>query len=272
MGEGLATGLPRDRGTRWGQAITVLRELYFGFTPMSRRFRFTVLAFDVVTISYFVTTTVTGTAERFQELDVAIGVVLMLDLIARTLATRRSVRQLASVTFYIDLVVIVALFGSAVVPNLDFARVLRLLRVLRSYRLLVELRRDFSWFRRHEDVVEAFVNLTVFVFVTTSLVFVVEGPRNASITTFMDALYFTIATLTTTGFGDVVPTDGAGRMLAVVIMVFGVGLFLRLIQTLFRPNKVAVECQSCGLERHDLDAVHCKHCGEVINIASEGAV
>jgi voltage-gated potassium channel len=58
--------------------------------------------------------------------------------------------------------------------------------------------------------------------------------------------------------------------LTIVIMVVGVALFLRLAQTLFRPNKVAHTCPECGLTRHDPDAVHCKHCGTVIKIETEG--
>jgi voltage-gated potassium channel len=53
-------------------------------------------------------------------------------------------------------------------------------------------------------------------------------------------------------------------------MVFGVALFLRLIQTIFRPTRVIYDCPDCGLHRHDADAVHCKHCGRVINISTEG--
>ena len=47
--------------------------------------------------------------------------------------------------------------------------------------------------------------------------------------------------------------------------------FLRLVQTIFRPQKAHVRCNTCGLTRHELDAVHCKHCGDVINIETEGA-
>ena len=61
-----------------------------------------------------------------------------------------------------------------------------------------------------------------------------------------------------------------GRLLAVVIMIVGVSLFIRLVQTIFRPKKVQYRCPECGLSRHDADAVHCKHCGHVVNIESEG--
>ncbi|HMB77854.1 MAG TPA: potassium channel family protein, partial [Kiloniellaceae bacterium] len=97
-----------------------------------------------------------------------------------------------------------------------------------------------------------------------------EQDRNPDINHYLDALYFTVTTLTTTGFGDITMTDTFGRVLAVIIMVVGVSLFLRLIQTIFRPPKVLYPCPDCGLKRHDPDAVHCKHCGHVLNISTEG--
>ncbi|RAH98178.1 ion transporter [Acuticoccus sediminis] len=273
MGRGLAEGLPEETSSRWSRFLQTLRELYFGFSPMSRRFRFGLLIFDVITITYFVVTTITGTAAAFQVIDVVIGILLSIDLLARTVAMRRSLLQLRSAMFYVDLVVIVSLFGSVFfAQDLALARVLRMLRVLRSYRLVVDLRRDSPWFRRREEVIEAALNLVVFVFITTSLVFVIERPVNDEINTFVDALYYTVATLTTTGFGDITVTDTTGRALTIVIMVVGVGLFLRLVQAIFRPAKVTYECPRCGLAKHDLDAVHCKHCGEVVNIPTEGAV
>lgn len=53
-------------------------------------------------------------------------------------------------------------------------------------------------------------------------------------------------------------------------MFFGVTLFLRLAQVLFRPVKVRHPCLHCGLQRHDPDAVHCKACGNLLNIPDEG--
>ena len=43
----------------------------------------------------------------------------------------------------------------------------------------------------------------------------------------------------------------------------------RIAQALFRPKKVRFACASCGLQRHEPDAVHCKACGELLNIPNE---
>ena len=49
-----------------------------------------------------------------------------------------------------------------------------------------------------------------------------------------------------------------------------VALFLRLAQTIFRPQKVAFKCPDCGLNRHEPDAIHCKHCGRELAIETGG--
>jgi voltage-gated potassium channel len=53
-------------------------------------------------------------------------------------------------------------------------------------------------------------------------------------------------------------------------MIFGVSLFLRMAQILFRPTKVHFECPQCGLSRHEADAVHCKDCGHILRIPNKG--
>ena len=50
----------------------------------------------------------------------------------------------------------------------------------------------------------------------------------------------------------------------------GITLFLRVAQTVIKPNKVRYPCERCGLQTHDPDAVHCKACGNLLCIPDEG--
>lgn len=118
----------------------------------------------------------------------------------------------------------------------------------------------------------ATVNLGVFLFVMTGLIYATQVNHNDQIRNYADALYFTVTTLTTTGFGDITLQGTSGRLLSVMVMIVGITLFLRLAAALFRPSKVRYTCQSCGLTLHDADAVHCKHCGAVVKIETEGLV
>lgn len=248
-----------------------LRQVYFGHSVGARVFRFGLLAFDLITIGYFIASSVLDPDRHFHTLDYVIAGVLTLDYVARLIAAARPSRYLFSFTSLADLVVIASLVAPAFLENFAFLRVVRMLRLMRSYHLLKELREASEWFRRNEDILQSAVNLVVFIFVVTAIVFVVEDDRNPNINTYLDALYFTVTTLTTTGFGDITMTDSVGRLMTVLIMIFGVALFLRLVQTIFRPAKAHVVCPDCGLRRHDTDAVHCKHCGRVLNIPTEGA-
>lgn len=247
-----------------------LQRLYFGGDREARRFRYGLVAFDVVTIAAFLVSSTVGVRGWVVALDLALAVLLSVEFAARLYAEPSRRKALLSFVAVADIVVIATLLLPLFVENLAFLRIARALRLLRSYHLLRDLRRDSPWFRGHEDIIQRTVNLGVFIFIVTSLVFVTQHNINPQIVTYVDALYFTITTLTTTGFGDITLTGPGGRILAVVIMVVGVGLFLRLLQAIFRPSKVHHECPDCGLLVHDADAVHCKHCGRVLHIETEG--
>jgi voltage-gated potassium channel len=247
-----------------------LQSLYFGESEQARRFRYGVIAFDIITLATFILTATMPGQWWVIPLDLLLALALSLEFTARLYAEPDRRSHLLSFATLTDLVVIISLLLAAFIDNYAFLRVVRALRVLRSYHVLRDLRSTSTWFRTYEDIIQRTVNLGVFIFVVTSAVYVTQNGINPGIQTYIDALYFTITTLTTTGFGDITLLGPGGRLLAVVIMVAGVSLFLRLLQAIFRPNKVRFECQDCGLLVHDADAVHCKHCGRVLHITTEG--
>jgi len=248
-----------------------LRRLYHGDDRTATRFRWFMLAVDVVTIALFVELTFVTEADWMVALELGLGVVLMADLVARIYIDSRPWAFLFKPLTIADAVVVVSMLAAAFTDNLGFLRILRTLRVLRSHHVIGTLRRHSRWIRRHEEILHSVTNLVVFVFLTTAAIFVTQHQVNPQIDDYIDALYFTVTALTTTGFGDITLTGEWGRVLSVVVMILGISLFLHLLQTIFRPAKVTVSCPHCGLSRHDPDAVHCKHCGEIIHIETEGA-
>lgn len=247
-----------------------LRELYFGSDRKSAIFQMVLLVLDVLTIGFFLVVSFVHEAPWLITVDLAIAVFLIADFIARTYISTRPVRHLLRPVTIADLIVIVSLLAPLLLENLAFFRVLRAVRVLRSYHVLGMLRRRYPAVRRNEEIIQSVINLVVFIFTVTAIVYVTQVSGNPQINNYIDALYFTVTTLTTTGFGDITLIGEWGRLLAVLIMIFGISLFLRLVQTVFRPAKIRHACDQCGLQRHDADAVHCKHCGCVLNIPNEG--
>jgi voltage-gated potassium channel len=244
---------------------------YHGNTRQASIFRWALLGFDVITIIYFIAASFFHHVDDFHAVEEAIGVVYLLELVARLTVSKHRLLDLFHPIGVADLVVIVSLLTPTLVENFVFLRVIRALRLLRSYHVLKSLRQQSRFVRLHEDIIFSIVNLLVFIFIVTAIVYVMQIGRNPAIHNYVDALYFTVAALTTTGFGDITLIGTSGHMLAVLIMIFGISLFVRLIQTIFRPEKVRYECPVCGLTRHDNDAVHCKHCGTVLHIKTEGS-
>jgi voltage-gated potassium channel len=267
MAQGLATEAKRGHSPKaW------LKLLYHGNNRRSRLFRYALLAIDLATIAFFLVTAAIDERDWIVAVDLVIALYIIADLVIRIYIDDRPLRCFLTVSTAADVVVAVSLLLPTFIDNLAFLRVVRALRLLRSYHLVRDLRKDSDFFCRNEDVIARALNLLVFIFLVTSLVFVTQNDINPKIGTYLDALYFTITTLTTTGFGDITLEGPAGRLLAVFIMVIGVSLFLRLLQAIFRPQKVTHECDDCGLLLHDPDAVHCKHCGNTLHIRTEGQV
>ncbi|OCX66465.1 ion transporter [Thioclava sp. SK-1] len=251
---------------------TVLNELYESNTRRAHVFRYALLVFDLVTIAFVIVTSFFSRQAWIETVDIFIGIVIVADFLARFAISGQKIRFWTQAGTLADLVAIASFLAPITGEGLGFLRILRTLRLLHTYQLTYRLRKDFPVFRKHQEVILASVNLMVFLFVMTGLIYATQVNVNDQINNYADALYFTATTLTTTGFGDITPAGTWGRMLSVAIMIFGVTLFLRLAQVLFRPTKVRQKCTTCGLTLHDPDAVHCKHCGETIDIATEGVV
>ncbi|MBF0392564.1 MAG: ion transporter [Alphaproteobacteria bacterium] len=233
-------------------------------------FRNALIVFDLATVAFFLATTFMAMEDWIRWTDYAIGSVLALDLGCRAWVARDLRRFIVSLWTLIDVVVILTMFAPLVAGGYGFLRIMRALRLLRSYAVLRQIRGANPWVAQNHERIESATTLLVFVFIVSALVYVDQVGTNKSIENYLDAVYFTVTTLTTTGFGDITLVGQHGRLLAIMIMVVGVGLFVRFAQAMFRPAKVFCECPECGLTRHDLDAVHCKHCGHMMHIKTEG--
>ena len=252
------------------RTLDKIRELYEGGSPRAHTFRDALFIFDIVAISYVIVSSFFSGNGLVEWLNRLFGVLVLLDLAARIAISpspkREFIRPMTLAEIIAGISFLLPLGGGA------FLRAFRTLRLLQTYRFLDRLRGRSTWFLQNEEAVVAATNLTIFIFVMTGAVYDTQHRSNPNIANYADALYFTVATLTTTGFGDITLPGTLGRMMSVAVMICGVTLFLRLAQVLFRPTRVRFECPSCGLMRHDYDAVHCKACGTVLHIRDEGAV
>lgn len=245
-----------------------LRELYHGASPGAVRFRLWVIAIDLLLIAFFVAAPFLRDHPVYLIVDYAIAFVLALDIAGRALAETSARAVLRRFNVWIDLFVLVTLLFPLWLFNLAFLRVLRLWSLFHSEIFWDTIGRRYDD-TRVEEVSKSLATLVTFVFVTTGFVYTGFARTHPGLDGYVDALYFTVTTLTTTGFGDITLPGTGGKLLTIVIMISGITLFVRFAQTLMRPYKVRFTCPTCGLMRHDPDAVHCKACGVVLNIPNE---
>jgi voltage-gated potassium channel len=247
-----------------------LRHYYEGRNVDAHRFRYGLLAFDLVTILFIVATSFIPRNEAIEWLDFVFGIAILGDFSSRMIINRHRLRELLHPVTWADIAAIVSFLAPLIGEAAGFLRILRTLRLLRSYQLLSRLRHQYRYFREHEDVIIAVLNFAVFLFIMTGFVYETQHAGNPAIGNYADALYFTVTALTTTGFGDITLPGTTGRLISVAIMIFGVTLFFALASAVLRPRKVRFRCPGCGLLRHDPDAVHCKACGTLLAIPDEG--
>jgi voltage-gated potassium channel len=119
----------------------------------------------------------------------------------------------------------------ASIPNVDvlrWGRLVRLLRILRVLRALRSTHRILSMvFQNKLQSGLASLVLTMFLLVafgSISILVCETGPE-VNIKTAEDAVWWSVTTITTVGYGDRYPTTLEGRILAMTLMMAGVGLF-----------------------------------------------
>ncbi|WP_240609456.1 ion channel [Phenylobacterium deserti] len=244
-----------------------LRALYYGETRSAVRFRLSVISIDLLLIVFFIVTPLIRDDPRFLTADYIIACIVALDILARGYASPHFGRWLRQ-NGLLDLVVLITLLFPLSLSNFAFLRILRLWSLFHS---------DFFWDTvarrwdntRWEDLTKVIATLVTYLFIVTGVVYALYARKVDDIDTYVDALYFTVTTVTTTGFGDITLPGATGKLISIAIMITGITLFVRLAQTVMRPNKVRFTCPTCGLMRHDPDAVYCKACATLLNIPND---
>jgi voltage-gated potassium channel len=152
-----------------------LRQLYEGETLRSVRFRYALLALDIVTVLFIVATSFVPRTRIIEALDVVFGIWILADFSARLLISRQRLQEFTRVSTWTDIVVIISFLAPFSGEAGGFLRPLRTLTLIRDYRMAAQLRADSPFFRRNEEVIFAATTLAVFIFVMTGIVYATQS-------------------------------------------------------------------------------------------------
>ena len=180
-------------------------------------------------------------------------------------------------SFYgvVDLLSVLPTYLSLLIPSAHTLLIVRSLRLLRIFRLL-----KLSQYLQEAQTIMAALKATrrkivvflfalcVIVILLGSLMYVVEGPKNG-FTSIPTSVYWAVVTMTTVGYGDLVPKTVLGQMISVVTMLLGYAIIIVptgvfSVEVLRRQSVTQIStqtCENCLREGHAPDAAYCKYCG-----------
>ncbi len=214
----------------------------------------------------------------FASLEWIFTLLFTAEYIARLLCVRQPLRYATSFFGIIDLVAVLPTYLALFFPELHAlidVRVLRLLRVFRVFKLAAYVA-EYQFLGRalaaSARKILVFLSAVVMVvLVMGTVMYVVEGQTNG-FTSIPVSVYWAISTVTTVGFGDIVPKTDLGRLIASFMMLMGWGILA--VPTGIVTAEMAMQrrldgrqqpttrtCHECLTEGHAADSNFCFNCG-----------
>jgi voltage-gated potassium channel len=192
----------------------------------------------------------------FETFSVAIFTV---EYVVRLWAARHRLRYVVSPFAVIDLVAVLPFYLPFLAIDLRFARAFRLLRLFRMAKVARYVRAvgvfgEVARAKREELVIAATVMAVLLICASSMMYYAEHDAQPQAFSSIPASMWWSVATLTTVGYGDVYPVTSAGRLVASVVAVLGIGFFAL-------PTAILgagfVEAVSRGK-----NAPKCPHCGK----------
>jgi len=258
------------------------RIIFLSDTPAGR-------AFDIVLLWLIGLSVLLVMIESVESLHLAHGrglriaewvftAVFTVEYIVRLLIVRRPLRYARSFFGVVDLLSIAPTYLELVLADSHYFMTLRVLRMLRMFRVL-KMAHHLGEARVLLDALQAArAKITVFLFSVLSIVcvegtimYVIEHSVNEGFRSIPQAIYWAIVTLTTVGYGDVIPVTAAGKVMASVVMLTGfaiiavpTGIVAAELGHRIESRQNRRRCEECGATGHAAQARHCHHCGAAL--------
>jgi voltage-gated potassium channel len=263
-----------------------LNEIIFGYdTVAGRLFDLVLIIAILLSVAAVLLDSVQGLHLRyldtFHVIEWSFTLLFTLEYLLRLYSTSSPRRYALSFFGLVDLFSILPTYLAFIWPEATFLIVIRILRVLRVFRILKLIRymgeanvlSRALWQSRRKVLVFLFSVLTLQV-IFGSVMFIVEGPDNG-FTSIPASIYWSIVTMTTVGFGDIVPHTDLGRLIAAMTMMTGyaiiavpTGIVSSELMNEFQSQRkhdvhdFVLVCGNCKRKGHDRDANYCKQCGQ----------
>ncbi len=217
--------------------------------------------------------------EVFQYLEWIITIIFTFEYIMRLIVVRHPFKFVFSFFGIIDFLSFLPSYIGLFIAGthgLIVIRALRLLRIFRVFKLnryINESNLLIKAMKASRFKISIFLYAVLMIIIIIGAVmYLVEGSQNG-FDSIPRSMYWVIVTITTVGFGDIVPQTILGQFIASFIMILGYAIIAvptGIVTVEIGKAKVnirqqqSVVCPECLKEGHEIDAKHCKYCGSVL--------
>ena len=274
---------PSPEAEKFGKPSTGWRRAWFSVifesqTRAGRTFDLILLAVIVASVLVVMLDSVDTYAMRhspvLNALEWTFTVLFTVEYLARLASVQRPLRYAVSFYGIVDLMSVLPTYLAYFFPELHALIDIRLLRLLRAFRILklteylkeISVLADALRASRRKILVFICTVLTIDVLMGT-VMYVVEGPKNG-FSNIPVSVYWAISTMTTVGFGDIVPKTSLGRGIASFMMLLGWGILAvptGIVTAEMTHRRFGAQfgriCPQCGTGGHAPDARFCVDCG-----------
>lgn len=253
--------------------------IFFTDTPAGQRFDRYLLLAILASLIVVMLDSIDSVHSQYEALlagiEWAFTLLFAIEYLVRLYCSPKPLRYAFSFFGLIDLLAILpgilALFyGDA--QYLLIIRVIRMLRVFRVLKLSPYLRQANFLLTAlrgsKQKIIVFFACIAILVTVFGTLMYVIEGPAHG-FTSIPKSIYWAVVTLTTVGFGDIVPRTPLGQALSSLVMITGysiiavpTGIFTAELANAMRGgDQLNHDCPSCAKNAHEYASAFCSRCG-----------
>lgn len=199
-------------------------------------------------------------------------IIFTIEYFLRIYSSPKPLRYMFSFWGIIDFISVIPTYLSIVFIGPEYFATFRIIRILRIFRVLKLTKYLWEAEELGFAVKRGLPKISVFlgsVFVVTiiagTIMFLIEGPDNG-FTNIPTGVYWAIITITTVGYGDIVPVSSLGKLFASFLVILSYGVIavpVGIISAeMSHKNKVSkFICPNCNTEDHESNSKHCRHCG-----------
>lgn len=267
-----------------------LEAIIFGTGTRAGRTFDLLLLFTIVTsVAVVIIDSLAGVHARLGKtlylVELSFTLLFTVEYVVRIWCVRHRRAYIFSFWGVIDLLSILPTYIALLLPQaapllvIRLIRVMRVFRVLRLLELFSELAEIINVLRNTARAIFVFFIMVIIVVVVFACtIYVIEGPEHG-FTSIPMSIYWAVVTITTVGYGDLIPQTNLGRFIASFGMLVGYSILAvptaiittKLWERLNNRKQMLLNwnCPVCAMGDHALDASFCKHCGAELDVPAE---